>query len=126
MFTNDDEFGEQSDEQPSTAKQEQPAKQMEPATQELPKAAPEKVDFKPMMKIPSVKEKKLVTATLDEQKKRNIIDKPIVDIEDCFSDDSSNADSKKIEEQKSSSLAVKSRFGKLMSITSESTQEFKD
>ena len=50
----------------------------------------EKVDFKPMMKISS-KDKKLVSATLEEQKKRNIIDKPIVDIEDCYSDDSSNA-----------------------------------
>ena len=56
---------------------------------ELPKVE-EKVDFKPIMKISS-KDKKLVSATLEEQKKRNIIDKPIVDIEDCYSDDSSNA-----------------------------------
>jgi hypothetical protein len=42
-------------------------------------------DFKAMMMINS-KEKKLVVATLDEQKKRNIIDKPLV--EHWESDDS--------------------------------------
>lgn len=43
------------------------------------------VDFKQMMMINS-KDKKLVVASLDEQKKRNVIDRPLV--EHWESDDS--------------------------------------
>ena len=79
----------------------------------------EKVDFKPMMKIHSTKDKKLVSASLEEQKKRNVIDKPIVDIEDCYSDD--NELEKEKVDVNARSMAVKSRFGKLMSITDDTT-----
>jgi hypothetical protein len=60
--------------------------------------------------------KQIKPATIDEQKKRNLIDKPLAEIEESDSDE---------EKQARQTEAFKSRFAKLNQMVDETTQEFR-